>query len=58
MMRADLIVFLSRLHKASSKHSSLRHDDLLYRQSDRATRGVITESILLVGSRRYVWTND
>ena len=54
----DLISSVFRLNKASSKHSSLRHDDLLHRERDRTTRRVITKPILLVGSRGSVWTDD
>ena len=55
---ADLLLVCSRFNKASSKHNSPRHDDLLHRKPDRTTCRIIAEPILLVGSRGYVWTDD
>ena len=55
---ADLVSSSSRLYKASSKHNSLWHDEILHRESDRTTSRTIAAPILLVGGRGYVWTND
>lgn len=58
LKQADDPCDLGRFHHSRLTDTRLRHNEVLSRQPDRADGGNITESVLLVGSRRYVRRDD
>jgi hypothetical protein len=54
----DSFLLRCSVDQSSGSYDSLRHDELLQGKFDRNATGFTTGSILLVGSRCYVRTDD